>query len=116
MLNDDLAVSALAALAQKNRLAIFRRLVVEGAQGLTPSDLSDELKLPPPTLSFHLKELLWSGLLHSQKDGRSIRYRVNFSTMNELLQYLVENCCQGSSCDLVSEKLCQADHRGVKGQ
>ena len=56
-------VRALAALAQLSRLQIFRRLVVAGNEGMTPTALSEALSLPSTSLSFHLKELTHSGLI-----------------------------------------------------
>ncbi|MDP6951870.1 MAG: helix-turn-helix domain-containing protein, partial [Alphaproteobacteria bacterium] len=51
------AVSALSALAQETRLAVFRRLVAAGPAGLSPGHLAEALSVPAATLSFHLKEL-----------------------------------------------------------
>lgn len=91
-------VRSLAALAQEVRLRVFRALVVAGADGLTPGILADQLEVAPNTLSFHLKELAHSGLISQERQGRNLVYRASFSTMNELLSYLTENCCQGTAC------------------
>ena len=95
------AVTALAALAQETRLAIFRLLVEHARDGLTPGAIVLKLKLPPPTLSFHLKELVNAGLLDIRKEGRFIWYRPDIAAMNGLLGYLTENCCRasGGACD-----------------
>lgn len=90
------AVRALAALAQETRLAIFRLLVEHARNGLTPGAIVLKLKLPPATLSFHLKELAGAGLLDTRKDGRFIWYRPDVPAMNRLLGYLTENCCRAS--------------------
>ncbi len=79
------------------RLRIFRALVVAGNDGLTPSGLSDQLKVASNTLSFHLKELTHSGLISQERQGRNLIYRASFATMNELLGYLTDNCCQGAT-------------------
>lgn len=97
-MNTQQTITALAALAQENRLAIFRSLVVAGNQGLTPSILSQDLGLAPATLSFHLKELLQAGLLRKRQEGRFIHYQANFDAMNGVIAYLTENCCQGDNC------------------
>jgi DNA-binding transcriptional ArsR family regulator len=86
-------VKALAALAQSNRLQVFRSLVVAGTQGATPGQLSEYLGMPNATLSFHLKELMNAGLLSQERSGRHLIYRVEFSQMNGVLAYLTENCC-----------------------
>lgn len=91
-------VRSLAALAQEVRLRVFRALVVAGNNGLTPGVLSEQLEVAPNTLSFHLKELVHSGLISQERQGRNLIYRASFDTMNELLSYLTENCCQGVAC------------------
>ncbi|MGQ9724690.1 MAG: ArsR/SmtB family transcription factor [Tepidimonas sp.] len=89
---------ALAALAQSIRLRVFRALVVAGPAGLTPGALAAALGVAPSALSFHLKELLHAGLVTQQRHGRNLIYRAAFDTMNALLAYLTENCCQGNAC------------------
>ncbi|MCT6720348.1 ArsR family transcriptional regulator [Acidovorax delafieldii] len=91
-------VRALAALAQEVRLRVFRALVVAGPAGLTPGDLAAQLEVAPNTLSFHLKELSHAGLISQERQGRNLIYRAAFDTMNALLAYLTENCCEGQAC------------------
>ena len=95
-------MGALAALAQETRLAIFRLLVEYARDGLTPGAIALKLKLPPATLSFHLKELANAGLIEDRRDGRFIWYRPDLAAMNGLIGYLTENCCRasgGQACD-----------------
>ena len=92
------AISALAALAQEVRLRVFRALVVAGDAGMTPGTISEQLKIPATALSFHLKELVHASLISQQRQGRNLIYRAAFATMNELLAYLTENCCEGEAC------------------
>lgn len=89
-------VKALAALAQPNRLQVFRSLVVAGQEGSTPGELGEYLGVPNATLSFHLKELMNAGLISQERNGRNLIYRVVFGQMNDVLAYLTENCCQGA--------------------
>ena len=91
-------VRALAALAQAVRLRVFRALVVAGHEGLTPGAMAEQLAVAPNTLSFHLKELVHSGLIGQERQGRNLIYRASFETMNELLGYLTDHCCQGTPC------------------
>jgi DNA-binding transcriptional ArsR family regulator len=93
-------ITALSALAQESRLAIFRSLVVAGPQGMTPGELAEALSLAPATLSFHLKELVQAGLLHKRQEGRYIHYQADFAAMSGVIEYLTENCCQGQCCDV----------------
>jgi ArsR family transcriptional regulator, arsenate/arsenite/antimonite-responsive transcriptional repressor len=87
------AVAGLAALAQESRLALFRLLVKRGPEGYTPTQLSDKLGVPSPTLSFHLKELQRAGLIEARREGRFLFYSPSFPRMNELLGFLTDNCC-----------------------
>jgi len=91
-------IRSLAALAQEVRLRVFRALVVAGQDGLTPGVLADQLSVAPNALSFHLKELAHAGLASQERQGRHLVYRASFDTMNSLLAYLTENCCQGAAC------------------
>src|ERR1700758_1612466 len=89
------AVAALGALAQETRLDIFRLLVQKGPEGLAAGEIGDRLKLPSPTLSFHLNQMRFAGLVPSGRGSRSIIYSANFDAMNGLIGYLTENCCGG---------------------
>ena len=92
------AVTALAALAQETRLAIFRLLVEAGPTGLAVGEIGASVRAAPATLSFHLKELAGAGLLSSRQDGRYIFYSANYAQMNALLAFLTENCCARDGC------------------
>lgn len=91
--------TALGALAQETRLSIFRLLVETGPEGLPVGQIAAELGLANATLSFHLKELNSAGLVVAAPNGRSIIYSANFTTMQQVIDYLTENCCAGASCD-----------------
>ena len=96
-------ITALAALAQESRLAIFRLLVQAGPQGMSVGRIGEKLiqvdaTTAPATLSFHLKELSHAGLIESRQEGRFIFYSANYMAMNALMAFLTENCCAGLSC------------------
>jgi DNA-binding transcriptional ArsR family regulator len=86
----------LAALAQDNRLDVFRLLVQAGPEGLPAGEVASALKIAPNTLTFHFDRLRMAGLVTVRRDGRSMIYAAQFGTMNALLGYLTENCCQGA--------------------
>ena len=94
------ALKALAGLAQETRLAIFRLLIEQGPEGIAAGALAERLGLANPTLSFHLKELSNAGLVTARQAGRFIYYSANFGTMTDLVAYLTENCCRGTTCDI----------------
>ena len=105
-LDETAAVKALAALAQAQRLRAFRALVVAGPDGLTPGVMAEQLGVAPSALSFHLKELAYSGLVSSQARGRNLIYRAEFGHMNALLAYLTEHCCEGQACSTSAQATC----------
>src|SRR5215213_8692346 len=90
------ALTALAALAQETRLDIFRLLVQAGQEDMAVGRIGEALDLPSATLAFHLKELRHAGLVTFTREGRSLIYAAVYPTMNDLLGYLTENCCQGN--------------------
>ena len=100
-------IQSLAALAHPLRLQIFRALVVTGRQGLTPSVMQEALEVPATTLSFHLKELAYAGLVTQERASRNIIYRAAYERMNGVLGYLTENCCQGEACLVDAAASCQ---------
>lgn len=89
------AVKRIAALAQENRLAVFRLLVRAGPHGIAAGEIARALDIPPNTLSAQLLVLANAGLVSSRRDGRSIIYSADFAGMSALLVYLVEDCCRG---------------------
>jgi len=91
------AVAALSALAQENRLGVFRALVQAGPSGLCPSELGEKLGVAAPTLSFHLAQLRHAGLIGVTREGRTLHYAANFNAMNALIGFLTENCCGGDA-------------------
>jgi ArsR family transcriptional regulator, arsenate/arsenite/antimonite-responsive transcriptional repressor len=95
-------IAALGALAQETRLDIFRMLVQKGPEGLPAGEIGSRLAQPSPTMSFHLNQLRFAGMVTSRRESRSIIYSANFKAMNDLLGYLTENCCGGR------EELCNA--------
>jgi len=106
-MDKQLAVKALAALAQETRLDVFRLLVRAGPQGMPAGEVGAALGLPPATLSFHLKELRSAGLIHLERVGRSRIYRPDFAVAQSLIAYLTEDCCQGfTSVNGDAERTC----------
>lgn len=92
------AISALGALAQEHRLAAFRLLVQAGAPGMPAGAIADALGLPNSSLSFHLAQLVRAGLIRQQRQSRSLIYSADYSAMDGLVGYLMENCCAGEGC------------------
>jgi len=94
MTNTD-AITALGALAQDSRLAIFRLLVHNVPEGLTVGAIGEQLELPAPTLSFHLKTLTHAGLVSTVQEGRFVRCHAEMGRIDGLIAFLTDNCCGG---------------------
>lgn len=97
-MDSSAAVSALGALAQEHRLALFRLLVQAGEEGMAAGAIAGALGVPGSSLSFHLAQLHKAGLVRQERRHRSIIYRADYGAMNALVGYLMENCCAGASC------------------
>lgn len=103
------AIVALTALGHATRLAAFRLLVEAGPPGRMAGEIAQALAVPNATLSFHLKELVYAGLVQSESIGRNVCYRANYPTMNALMAYLSHNCCAGASdvsCEVTPGQHC----------
>lgn len=103
-LSEAHAISALAALAQPTRLAIFRLLVKHEPLGITAGVIADTIGAPHNTLSTHLAILVRAGLLRSSREGRTIIYRSDVEGMRSVIAFLVNDCCDGHPelCNLVA--------------
>jgi ArsR family transcriptional regulator len=103
-LSESHAISALAALAQPTRLAIFRLLIKHEPIGITAGVIAETIGAPHNTLSTHLAILVRAGLLRSTREGRTIIYQSNVEGMRVVIGYLVNDCCDGHPelCNLVA--------------
>lgn len=89
-------ISAFSALAHETRLDIYRLLVEAGPEGVAAGEVATALGVPSATMSFHLKELKSAMVISCRREGRSLIYSPNFTMMDDLTQYLTENCCGGT--------------------
>jgi ArsR family transcriptional regulator, arsenate/arsenite/antimonite-responsive transcriptional repressor len=96
-MNQDSAIDAFAALAQPSRMTIFRLLVRAGPEGLQVGEISRRLNIVASTLSGHLSILKRAGLLNATRYQREIHYAANLAVVNELVGFLLADCCEGQS-------------------
>ena len=92
-MDEKRAIAALGALAQETRLALFRLLVTAGPAGLRAGVIAERLGVQPSSLSFHLAQLVYAGLITQRRLSRQLIYSADYGAMNALLAYLTENCC-----------------------
>ena len=86
--------------SKRGRTIVLTTQVLSEAEELCVSDIGVKFKIPPTTLSFHLKELTQARLIKARQDGRFVYYSADFKAMNTLLRYLTEHCCEGQPCDV----------------
>ncbi|MCX7890388.1 MAG: helix-turn-helix domain-containing protein [Rhodobacteraceae bacterium] len=87
------ALAALSALASEVRLALVRRLVAAGEEGLAAGAIARELGLSPSRLSFHLAELERAGLVRARRASRNVIYAADHDGIGRVIGYLLNDCC-----------------------
>ena len=104
-MESEVAILALAALAQPTRLDVFKLLVKHEPAGLAAGDIARALAVPQNTMSAHLAILARAGLVASERKSRSIIYRANLVRFQALTSFMVEDCCGGRAelCAPVAE-------------
>ena len=94
----------LAELGHETRLALFRYLVKMGPAGVPVGSIQQELDIPSSTLSHHISKLTKVGLIVQQRDGRTLFCSPNLQKLQGVMDFLVDECCQGSSCEILESK------------
>ena len=100
----ETAATGLAELGNVTRLRIFRLLVRSGKNPLSVGEIQAELGIPASTLSHHISRLVWAGLVEQQREGRVLRCRPRFATLNALVDFLYEECCQAGAGQAASRR------------
>lgn len=95
-MTEDQALAALSALSNRSRLAVVRHLVAAGPDGATAGDIAAAVGASPSRTSFHLSALASAGLVRSERQARQVLYRVQFTTVGRLLNFLLEDCCKNA--------------------
>ena len=89
------AAKCLAELGNSSRLSAFRLLVKAGPDGLPVKDIQTHLGIPQSTLSHHIAHLVSAGLVSQTREGRVLRCRVEYEKIQEVLSFMLEDCCSG---------------------
>lgn len=97
-MTNDKAILVLLALGNESRLNVFRLIVQRGDVGLTPKEIIELLGIANATLSYQLKELLQANVISVERQGRRLLYRPNAQLVQNLTEFLLNNCCNGKSC------------------
>ena len=86
----------LAAMGTEARLRIVRLLLAAHPSGMNAGDLGNELEIAPSTLSHHLDRLKREDVVKVRRKGTFLWYTANTQVLEELLQFLFEECCTRS--------------------
>jgi len=92
------AAKCLAELGNSTRLAVFRYLVKMGRHGAPVGQIQRQLGVPASTLSHHIARLVSVSLIRQDRHSRILYCVPQFEVLNDLIQFLLSECCVGDSC------------------
>lgn len=92
-----------AALGTEVRLEILRLLLSAHPDGMVVGEIQTELDIPASTLSHHLEKLRSEGLATVQRESTFLRYSANTAALEDLLGFLVSECCSRSKAVKVAD-------------
>jgi len=95
-MNENNAAELFDTLASAPRLNVLRQLVIAGNKGMSAGDIAEAVGMSPSALSFHLSNMTERGIITQEKQSRSRIYRTDFNTLADLVQFLLQDCCQGN--------------------
>src|SRR3954447_9499221 len=94
-MESEAVILALAALAQRPGLEVFRRRVKHEPDGLAAGEIAKALAVPQNTMSSHLSILSRAGLVSAQRFSRSIVYRADLARLRAVMLFMLRDCCDG---------------------
>lgn len=89
----EAAAKALKELGHPTRLAIYKRLVKSGNDGIAVGVVQDELGIPGSTLSHHLTSLASAGLIAQRREGRTLFCVAQYQQLDAVIDFLQDECC-----------------------
>ncbi len=90
-----------AAVGSESRLSVLSLLVQAGDDGLTVSEIGDQLGIAASTLAHHLRYLATANMILQEKQGREVRNTANYEHIEELGNYLLLECCKNANKNIV---------------
>lgn len=87
------AAKALKELGHPTRLAVYKRLVKAGAEGVAVGIVQEELGIPGSTLSHHLTGLASAGLILQRREGRTLFCVPQYEQLDAVIGFLQAECC-----------------------
>jgi DNA-binding transcriptional ArsR family regulator len=95
----EIAARQLESLGNPLRLKLYRTLVRAGQDGLPVGMLQAKLDIAGSTLSHHIRHLREAGLISQERQATTLICRANYPAMNDLVGYLVDECCMDATCN-----------------
>ncbi|MBL4798702.1 MAG: helix-turn-helix transcriptional regulator [Oleispira sp.] len=89
----EIIAKALKELGHPTRLAIFKRLVKSGHQGIAVGVVQEELSIPGSTLSHHLSSLASAGLISQRREGRTLYCVAQYDKLDSVIHFFQNECC-----------------------
>ncbi len=89
------AAKSFEAISNGTRLKIFRYLVKAGDDGAAVGKIRKAMKIPGSTLSHHISKMIRVGMVIQERQSTTLLCRVNFDSMNSLIDFLTDYCCEG---------------------
>lgn len=94
----EIVAAQLESLGNPTRLKVYRALVRTGDAGLPVGHLQRKLGIAGSTLSHHLRRLILAGLVAQERHMTTLICRANYTAMNALVGFLVDECCVDAGC------------------
>jgi ArsR family transcriptional regulator, arsenate/arsenite/antimonite-responsive transcriptional repressor len=84
----------------------IRRSIIKMLQAgpMTSGDIADAFEISWPTITGHLNALKEAALVSPERDGQSIRYRLEISAVEEALAFLMSMAATGSETTATNDK------------
>ncbi|TDK41349.1 helix-turn-helix domain-containing protein [Antarcticimicrobium luteum] len=89
------SLTQLATLSHPQRMQLFRLLMRRYPDAVPAGEIAAALGFKPSTNSVYLSALQEAGLAEQQRQGTSLRYRVNMPQVQHLMGFLFLDCCRG---------------------
>ena len=89
----EIIAKAFKELGHPTRLAIFKRLVKAGEQGIAVGVVQEELNIPGSTLSHHISSLASAGLIKQRREGRTLFCVAEYELLLSVVSFLQDECC-----------------------
>lgn len=75
------------------RLRIVRLLVRAGDDGLAVGAIQRKLKIPGSTLTHHIAQLKYAGLIRKERYQSTLFCKMEYQRLAKVVEYLTEECC-----------------------